>query len=47
MTNLPLSLLGNYVIQEKLPADLRFAGSATLSAIMAGLYAIEYWFFSR
>lgn len=47
MTNLPLSLLGNFVIQEKLPADLRFAGSATLSAIMAGLYAIEYWFFSR
>lgn len=47
MTNLPLSLLGNYVIQEKLPADLRFAGSATLSAVMAGLYAIEYWFFSR
>jgi hypothetical protein len=47
ITNLPLSLLGNYVIQEKLPSDLRFAGSATLSAVMASLYAIEYWFFGH
>ena len=47
LANLPISLLGNYLIQEKLPYQYRFAGSAGLSAFMASLYALEYWFFQQ
>lgn len=45
ITNLPVTFVGNYLIQEKLPAHLRFFGSALLSTFMAALYAVEFWFF--
>ncbi len=45
ITNLPISVLGNLIIQTKLPVQYRFAGSATLSAIFAVSYAIEYLLF--
>ena len=43
--NLPISVVGNLIIQTKLPMQYRFAGSATLSAIFAVSYAIEYLLF--
>lgn len=45
LVNLPISIIGNYIIQERLPLTYRFAGSATLSGIFAISYALEYWFF--
>jgi hypothetical protein len=45
VTNLPISVVGNLIIQTKLPVQYRFAGSATLSAIFAISYAIEYLLF--
>ncbi|MBP9094219.1 hypothetical protein KBI23_24600 [bacterium] len=45
ITNLPISVVGNLIIQTKLPVQYRFAGSATLSAIFAVSYAIEYLLF--
>lgn len=45
IVNLPISIIGNYIIQERLPLTYRFAGSATLSGIFAISYALEYWFF--
>lgn len=45
LTNLPISLVGNYIIQKKLPLKYRFAGSATLSCLLSVAYAVEYHFF--
>jgi hypothetical protein len=45
LANLPISIIGNLIIQTKLPVKYRFAGSATLSAIFAISYAIEYLLF--
>lgn len=45
LANLPISIVGNLIIQTKLPVQYRFAGSATLSAIFAVSYAIEYLLF--
>ncbi len=45
LVNLPMSVIGNFVIQTKLPVKYRFLGSASLSALMAISYAIEYKLF--
>ncbi|MBA4075638.1 MAG: hypothetical protein C0508_11405 [Cyanobacteria bacterium PR.023] len=45
LANLPISIIGNLIIQTKLPIKYRFAGSAILSAIFAISYAIEYLLF--
>ncbi|CAN5414489.1 hypothetical protein BH11CYA1_BH11CYA1_44380 [soil metagenome] len=45
LANLPLSVIGNFIIQTQLPIKYRFAGSASLSAIFAVSYAIEYLLF--
>ena len=45
LANLPISIVGNYIIQQKIKPEYRFAGSATLSGIFAISYAIEYWLF--
>ena len=45
LTNLPISIVGNFIIQQKIKPEYRFAGSATLSGIFAVSYAIEYWLF--
>ena len=45
LANMPISLAGNYIIQQKLPIQSRFLGSATLSGIFSITYAIEYVFF--
>lgn len=46
LTNLPLALIGNYIVQQKLSPQTRFLGSATLSGIMVIKYAIEYRLFN-
>jgi len=38
--NIPLSALGNYIIQVKLPLRQRFLGSAIFSGLMAIYYAL-------
>lgn len=45
VVNLPMSVIGNFIIQTKLSVKHRFFGSATLSALMAISYAIEYRLF--
>lgn len=45
LTNMPISVIGNYIIQQKLKPEQRFLGSATLSGIFSITYAIEYIFF--
>jgi len=42
LTNLPLSVLGNYLVQQQVPLKYRFLASATLSGIFAAVYAIEF-----
>lgn len=43
--NIPLSLCGNYIIQNKLPFKWRFVGSGIFSGILAIYYALsEVWF---
>ncbi|MCE9615727.1 MAG: hypothetical protein K8T26_15775 [Lentisphaerae bacterium] len=39
--NIPVALVGNFVIQMKLPLRHRFLGSATFSAIMVVYYALS------
>ena len=39
--NIPLSLLGNYLIQVKIPLRRRFAASAVFSSAMAVYYALS------
>jgi hypothetical protein len=45
LTNMPISIIGNYIIQQKLKPQQRFLGSATLSGIFSITYAIEYILF--
>lgn len=40
LLNLPLSFAGNYIIQTKLPVDVRYLGSIVLSGLLAVIYAI-------
>lgn len=40
LLNLPLSLAGNYIIQTKLPVDVRYLGSIVLSGLLAVIYAL-------
>ncbi len=40
LINIPLSALGNYIIQVKLPLRRRFLGSAIFSGLMAIYYAL-------
>ena len=45
LVNIPLSIIGNAVIQGLLPLKWRFAGSAAFSALMAVYYALSgVWF---
>lgn len=46
LTNLPISLIGNYIVQQRLAPHNRFLGSATLSGIMVIKYAIEFRLFN-
>ena len=39
LVNIPVSLIMNYLIQNKIPLKWRFAASATFSALMAIYYA--------
>ena len=45
LVNIPLSTIGNAVIQLKLPLKWRFAGSALFSGLMAVYYAITGVYF--
>lgn len=40
LLNLPLSFAGNYIIQTKLPVDIRYLGSIVLSGLLAIIYAM-------
>jgi hypothetical protein len=45
LVNIPLSLLGNYLIQNAVPLSWRFFASAVFSALMAVYYALSaVWF---
>ncbi len=44
MATLPVALIGNYIIQNKLSFKQRFLGSAVLSGMLAIAYAISYAF---
>lgn len=45
LINIPLSLIGNYTIQNKIPLKYRFIGSVIFSAFMAVYYAMStVWF---
>lgn len=46
LTNLPIALVGNYVIQEHTSLRYRFMGSAVLTTILNAKYAIEFVLFS-
>lgn len=46
LTNLPLSFLGNYLIQVHLPLRYRFLGSALFTTLLTIKYAIEYRLFN-
>lgn len=48
LVNIPLSLVGNAIIQVALPLRWRFVGSATFSGLMAVYYALSgVWFDAR
>ncbi|MBX9880183.1 MAG: hypothetical protein K2Y22_17120 [Candidatus Obscuribacterales bacterium] len=40
--NLPIAVMGNFIIQDKLPLHLRYAGSIILSTIFSITYALAY-----
>ena len=45
LVNIPISLIANYIIQNKMPLNLRFIASATFSGLMAIYYALSIvWF---
>jgi hypothetical protein len=45
LMNVPLSVAGNYLIQNVIPLRHRFLRSALFSAMMAIYYAVSsYWF---
>ena len=39
--NIPISIVGNYIIQNKLPLDWRFVGSSVFSFIMTIYYSMS------
>jgi hypothetical protein len=41
LVNIPVSLLANYLIQNKIPLTCRFLASAVFSALMAIYYAVS------
>lgn len=43
--NLPISFIGNYVIQMKIPLKWRFLASSIFSGILAAAYALAYRYF--
>ncbi|WP_373531927.1 hypothetical protein [Vampirovibrio sp.] len=45
LVNLPLSLLGNYIIQARLPLKSRFLGSIIMTGLMSIAFALAYRFF--
>lgn len=45
LTNFPFSLVGNYLIQVRVPLRGRFFGSALLTTLLTIKYAIEYRLF--
>ncbi len=45
LINLPISFIGNFIVQVKLKLEHRFLGSVILTNIMAICYAIAYRFF--
>jgi len=46
LVNIPVSLLANFVIQNKIPLRRRFVASAVFSALMAIYYALSAVWFS-
>lgn len=45
LINIPVSLLANYIIQNKIPLDHRFLASAIFSGLMAIYYSLSaVWF---
>ena len=46
-TNLPIALIGNYLIQERMNLRYRFVGSAVLTTVLNAKYAIEFVLFSK
>lgn len=46
-TNLPITVIANYLIQEHLPLKRRFLGSAILTTVLTVKYAIEFRMFAR
>jgi hypothetical protein len=44
--NIPISLTGNYIIQNKIPLSWRFLASAVFSGLMALYYALSAVWFS-
>ena len=46
LVNIPISLAGNYIIQNKIALKHRFWASATFSALMAVYYALSEVIFS-
>lgn len=47
LTNLPIALIGNYLIQEHMNLRYRFVGSAALTTVLNAKYAIEFVLFSK
>jgi hypothetical protein len=45
LVNLPLSLLANYILQEKIPYRYRYLGSIVLTGLFAIAYALHYQYF--
>ena len=45
LVNIPISLLANFIIQNKIPLKWRFLASAIFSALMAIYYALSIVFF--
>ncbi len=46
LVNIPISLIANYLIQNKMPYNWRFFASAIFSALMAIYYALSFVFFN-
>ena len=45
LANIPISIIGNYIVQVKVPFQYRFLGSVILTGIFAIVYAFAYKFF--
>ncbi|MFA7341218.1 MAG: hypothetical protein WC028_30830 [Candidatus Obscuribacterales bacterium] len=45
LTNLPISIAGNYTIQVHVPTRWRFFASAMMTALLTLKYAVEYRYF--